>query len=64
MAEWILTDRDLGTDGAYYNYPELIRCKDCRYSYEGCTKYVCERTFHEFTVEPDGYCAWAERKEE
>ena len=62
MAEWILTDKDIGMDGAYYDYPELIRCKDCKYwgqdGYrEGCKYATCVMT-------EDDYCSWAERKED
>lgn len=41
---------------------EIVRCRDCRY-YEPNTysRFTCELlTFH---VEPDGFCAWGERKE-
>lgn len=57
MAEWILTDKDIGMDGAYYDYPELIRCKDCKRFNQGyCTKFliVC--------LKPIDYCSRAERR--
>lgn len=39
---------------------EVVRCKDCRY-YD--PKYVDEecRLFHNFTTEPDWFCADGER---
>jgi len=60
MAEWILTDKDIGMDGAYYDYPELIRCKDC-------TKYKhweCPIEQAGYRPKEDGYCFDAERKTE
>ena len=29
--EWIVPDADLGCDGAYFDYQELVRCRECRY---------------------------------
>lgn len=29
--EWIVQDVDLGCDGAYFGYHELVRCKDCKH---------------------------------
>ena len=43
---------------------EIIRCKDCKYSFQGWHNLLCERPFHEFEIKPDGFCAWAERREE
>ena len=40
---------------------ELIRCKDCKH-YAGGT--ACFSTDAMFTANEDGYCSWAERKEE
>lgn len=64
MAEWILSDKDLGMDGTYYNYHELIRCKECKWhkpKYPGerptCLIYLGD--WHD-----DDYCSRAERKEE
>ena len=47
------------SDGLYKR-EEIVRCRDCRY-YE---EYVgsCTRRYHHFTVKPDGFCAWAERR--
>lgn len=33
MREWIVSEEELGVDGAYYSGKELVRCKDCKYSY-------------------------------
>ena len=42
----------------------VVRCKDCRYSYDGFKKYVCVRNIIEVSVEPYDYCSMALRKEE
>lgn len=54
------------------NYPdalreEIVRCRDCRYFnclWTDC--YVCKRNKENFMpfVEPDGFCAWGERREQ
>lgn len=41
----------------------IVRCRDCKY-YEPNTysHFTCELlTFH---VDPDGFCAWGERRED
>ena len=41
---------------------EVVRCRDCRY-YKPNTysHFTCELLM--FHVDPDGFCAWGERKE-
>lgn len=29
--EWIVPDADLGCDGAYFDYQELVRCGECKW---------------------------------
>ena len=45
---------------------ELIRCRDCKHVSrdEGKTWRECYRlgAYREFYVEPDGFCAWGERR--
>ena len=40
---------------------EIVRCRDCKY----CMAYIagayCDYMAH--AIEPDGFCAWAKRKE-
>lgn len=45
--------------------PEIIRCKDCIFYESGKNEVDSWRlcTRHASNVEPDGYCAWAARKE-
>lgn len=50
---------------------EIVRCRDCKYY--GCHdgSMWCSRTYEQVpggtcdyqTVEPDGFCAWGERRE-
>lgn len=73
MAEWIVSDVDLGCDGAYFNYTEVLRCKDCKHRFESMTikakdkskfqiGHYCKATGQ--IVNDDDFCAWAERKTE
>ena len=41
---------------------EIVRCKDCRYwkHVKGIDHIICVQTGQR--VQPDGFCAWAERK--
>lgn len=59
---------------AEYGYVKVVRCRDCKHLYipqwdeilaaeYGAPPIVCERTGDMDDVEPDGFCAWAERKE-
>lgn len=44
--------------------PEIVRCGDCRamrVKY-GNTGIECWKNGEPFTVEPDGFCKWGERK--
>lgn len=63
MAEWILTDKDIGMDGAYYDYPELIRCKDCKHWQCDDSESYCDE-LGIFGTSPTSYCSFAKRKEE
>lgn len=40
---------------------EIVRCMDCKFcmAYMACT--YCDYMAH--AIEPDGFCAWGERKE-
>lgn len=62
--EWIVTDEDLGCDGAYFSHQELVRCKDCRFFededyYGNC---YCEEWGN--ITDANGYCHEAERRED
>ena len=57
-----------------YNAPTIdavpvIRCKDCKFSMSGIDKYneryiLCQLHERSYGVIDDGFCNWAERKEE
>lgn len=76
MREWIVPDEDIGVDGAYFDYRELLRCKDCKYFelnyFEKLDAIsipvivaheICTRWGGGCKTLPDGYCFMAERKE-
>lgn len=42
---------------------EVVRCRDCAYrGWSDAGGHFCARGIG-LTVEPDGFCAWAERRE-
>ena len=51
-----------GVHGKVGENPEVVRCRECRYYTDDEMEYFhycgewCEQ------VEPDGYCAWGERR--
>lgn len=48
----------------YLTDEEVIRCRDCAHMYEVINNYECERMSGQYhACEPDGFCAWAERRE-
>ena len=65
MREWIVPDNDIGVDGAYFDYQELLRCKDCKYYHEDLYEedelIWCRRV--RLYTDQNHFCAWAERKE-
>ena len=64
--EWIVPDADLGCDGAYFDYQEVVRCKDCKYKvvtddgewYE--LDVVCSY-WETDGLTADDYCSYGER---
>lgn len=68
--EWIVPDADIGCDGAYFGYQELVRCRDCKYS--DTFSDECEPT--EFPLKclsiryggvyPDWFCEHGQRRED
>lgn len=66
MAEWIVSDKDLGYDGAYMSYDEVIRCENCKY-WEGEKRgkvYYFEQCslLNRNPASSYDFCSWAERK--
>ena len=52
--EFIVPAEDIGVDGAYFGYVEVIRCKDCLKK-PICLNYRNNRRDYDF-------CSWAVRK--
>lgn len=43
---------------------EIVRCVDCRHLYDTMAGYECERWSGQYHfAEPDGFCAWGERRD-
>ena len=69
--EWIVPDADLGCDGAYFDYQELVRCMDCKWweAVHGNTIGLCSHedwTSHNLcnAVDKDGFCYRGESKDD
>lgn len=61
--EWIVPDADIGVDGAYFGYQELVRCKDCRWHKDVEPGMVyCPATVGGW-VENDWFCKGGNRKD-
>lgn len=65
--EWIISEEDLGCDGAYLSHEEIIRCRDCKHylnSNEKCELIDTRLHFYETDKvwTADCFCAWAERR--
>jgi len=75
MSEYIITDKQLGLIEDFATVcvegeklERIVRCRDCKF----CHKNYCEKRtsptvspseIHWIPVEPDGFCAWGERRE-
>ena len=60
---------DIEEDLAKCNIVKVVRCKDCKFSMSGIDKYneryiLCQLHERSYGTTDDGFCAWAERKEE
>lgn len=63
--EFIVPVDDIGVDGAYFGYTELIRCKDCVYfTSEKSGEHWNTCRFYDAPKTADGYCNDAERRGE
>ena len=63
MSEYIV---DMYSEAAGVKCEPVVRCRDCTYfdKYENDEISVCYRFDNEQPiVEPDGFCAWGERRE-
>lgn len=62
MREWIVPEKDIGCDGAYYDYQEVIRCKDCAIRYDSCPLVVRSGGYIRFFSGDEDFCSGAKRK--
>ena len=60
--EWIISEEDLGCDGAYLSYDEVVRCKDCVYAISDPYGMSCTTLCMD--ISDDHYCWWGERRED
>ena len=67
VSKWAYTD--IGVDGAYFDYKELIRCKDCKWFrtyYDGSCdcEWLVGQCYSELELGegPEDYCSHGERK--
>lgn len=69
MREWIVSEEELGVDGAYYSGKELVRCKDCKYYWKN-SKYKSNMEDMEDVAmclaspSDDAFCSDGERKDD
>lgn len=61
--EWIVADADLGCDGAYFDYQELVRCRECVHRDPEDKKCDCGHDIlWQLPRGDDWFCADGERK--
>lgn len=43
----------------------IVLCRDCKHFYQACGKYATHDfcTYLEIMAEPNGFCAWGERRQ-
>ena len=61
MAEYVFALNDEG--GLEERRERIVRCQDCRMSFEERGELWC-RYMGGGPVEPDGFCAWGEEREQ
>ena len=66
MSEYIITCDDetalwIGND--VDSMQTIVRCRDCAYNAKDIDG-ICYRFDHEHFNQPDGFCAWGERREQ
>jgi len=57
--EWIVPDEDLGCDGAYFDYQELVRCRECKHRKDSIQCPLCSEGIK---TADDWFCADGERE--
>ena len=62
MSEYIYATDDHGNQ--WVKWEEVVRCRDCKYMSRDTNVFRwCYRLSPEIACEPDGFCAWGERRE-
>lgn len=61
MGEYLITDEQIAENRRLHGkkllvMPVIVRCRDCKR-----IEYCC--FVYEYDYEPDGFCAWGERRE-
>lgn len=51
-----------GHEGHWYTGEEIVRCRDCKYCMGYWKSDYCDYSSH-VTNNPDGFCAWGERRD-
>lgn len=50
---------------AAHGWAKVVRCRDCKWCMAYSNATYCDRFVHALpTVEPNGFCAWGERRDE
>lgn len=66
MSEYIGVKDPIGGGlfNMYVTDEPIVRCRDCKHMCETMDGYECQRSSGEyFWCEPNGFCAWGERKD-
>jgi hypothetical protein len=64
MAEYVVEEPS-DRSASWRVHERIVRCRDCKWCMAYSEATYCDRFAHELpTVEPDGFCAWGERKGE
>lgn len=65
MTEYVTVWRDHEPTKLHWGVP-VVRCRDCKHyhdSINGCDEFGDEWSDEYANVEPDGFCAWGERRD-
>lgn len=61
--EWVISEEDLGCDGAYLSYNEVVRCRDCKwYKTMYCKMDRWTDLVTMYVAKADDYCSYGERR--
>ena len=65
--EWVISEEDLGCDGAYLSHEEVIRCRDCENLMKSDDNFEDEKPYYycdifNHMINPDDFCSRAKRR--